>query len=226
LLLHFLSPLVFNFHFFFSLSLSLSNHAMAENGAAAPAAAADDVSSYVLPDKWTEDTVDEKGEKMSKTCVLFLFFSGSSSIAAVDEWLCQTPTLLPCFCSSFGSAISRCAWLSTWPRLRESSRMENKEQFKGARFLLKKARAAKTSIDRMPSLFLFCSPSLLHSLSFIPIRHDREFKRRLKAVETAKKKAEKKVRQRNEKEKEREREVVVVFPWSFIDLPPPLTSSL
>ena len=67
LLLHFLSPLVFNFHFFFPLPLSLSNHAMAENGAAAPAAAADDVSSYVLPDKWTEDTVDEKGEKMSKT---------------------------------------------------------------------------------------------------------------------------------------------------------------
>ena len=43
---------------------------MAENGAAdaaAAAAAADAASSYVLPEKWTEDTVDEKGEKMSKT---------------------------------------------------------------------------------------------------------------------------------------------------------------
>ena len=38
---------------------------MAENGAADAAAAAD--ASYVLPEKWTEDTVDEKGEKMSKT---------------------------------------------------------------------------------------------------------------------------------------------------------------
>ena len=39
---------------------------MAENGAPDAASAAADVS-YVLPEKWTEDTVDEKGEKMSKT---------------------------------------------------------------------------------------------------------------------------------------------------------------
>ena len=39
---------------------------MAENGApAADGAAAD--ASYVLPEKWTEDTVDEKGEKISKS---------------------------------------------------------------------------------------------------------------------------------------------------------------
>ena len=39
---------------------------MAENGApAADGAAAD--ASYVLPEKWSEDIVDEKGEKMSKT---------------------------------------------------------------------------------------------------------------------------------------------------------------
>ena len=42
---------------------------MADNGApaAAAAAAAAADASYVLPEKWTEDTVDEKGVKMSKT---------------------------------------------------------------------------------------------------------------------------------------------------------------
>jgi len=35
---------------------------MAENGTADAAA-----STYVLPEKWSDDIVDEKGEKMSKT---------------------------------------------------------------------------------------------------------------------------------------------------------------
>ena len=39
---------------------------MADNGDATASAAVTDAS-YVLPEKWTEDTVDEKGEKMSKT---------------------------------------------------------------------------------------------------------------------------------------------------------------
>ena len=44
----------------------LSPPPLAENGApAADGAAAD--ASYVLPEKWSEDIVDEKGEKMSKT---------------------------------------------------------------------------------------------------------------------------------------------------------------
>lgn len=46
---------------------------MAENGAPAATATAVDAA-YVLPEKWTEDTVDEKGEKMSKTCVRVGFF--------------------------------------------------------------------------------------------------------------------------------------------------------
>ena len=63
---------------FFVLSLSLSvllrssffcktfstRKPMAENGVADDAAAA---STYVLPEKWSDDIVDEKGEKMSKT---------------------------------------------------------------------------------------------------------------------------------------------------------------
>ena len=48
----------------FELFSNLST--MAENGAPDAASATADVS-YVLPEKWTEDTVDEKGEKMSKT---------------------------------------------------------------------------------------------------------------------------------------------------------------
>ena len=49
-------------------------------------------------------------------------------------------------------------------------------------------------------LFLFSPTSFLpHSLSFIlPTQYNSEFKRRLKAIEMAKKKAEKKVRRQSE----------------------------